>query len=101
MSREHIRKLISAIQDRVRPPDRLPLPPEPTSGLRPETVRAGFDDEDLRMVIPPDWQRPKPPEWVLVAMRDEADSPIELEPDDEITIDALDEPGEVLTLPAA
>jgi hypothetical protein len=99
MSRDHIRQLISAVQNRVRPSDHLPLPPAASPGSARASYDVAFDDEDDTFVVPPDWQRPKPPDWVLGGARREADSPIQIEPDDEITIETVDERGELLTLP--
>lgn len=59
MSREHIRQLISAVQNRVRPPDHLPFP-GPRPGLGGESLEVGFDDEQATIVVPPDWKRPLP-----------------------------------------
>lgn len=82
MSREQIRRLISAIQRRVPPPDRLP-PLEPRVGLvaAESSTRIVADD-----VIPPDWKRPQPPGWLPGEAPRAPDDVVPLGPDDEISI---------------
>ncbi len=99
MSREHIAQLISAVQNRVRPSDHLPPPPARDPGLMPESFHVGLDDEERTIAVPPDWQRPLPPDWITGGTRREADNPVQLEPDDEVTIETVDERGALLPLP--
>lgn len=100
MSRHHIAGLISAVQERVRPHDRIP-----TEGVTiPDSASESFDvrlDERTSFVVPPDSQRAMPPDWVLMSALGDRDSStvIPLEVDDEVTIEA-DQEGDVLQLPS-
>ena len=99
MSRDHIRQLISAIQDRVRPSDDLPFPSAESPGVVPDSFDVTFDDGERTIAIPPGWKRPLPPDWIAGGTRREGDNPVELEPDDEVTIETADERGDLLPLP--
>jgi len=57
MSRDHIRQLISAVQDRVRPSDHLPFPSAESPGVVPDSFDVTFDDGERTIAIPPERQR--------------------------------------------
>ena len=78
MSRDHIRQLISAVQDRVRPSDHLPFPSAASPGVVPDSFDVTFDDGERTIAIPPGWTRPLPPDWIAGGTRREGDNPVEL-----------------------
>lgn len=87
MARTQIRGLISATQELVKPSDQLP-PMAPTSPAE------SMFDWRARVVVPPDWTRPLPPEDIPPV--DEIRVAIEQE--DEVTIETDRESGGRLPL---